>query len=64
MSSQKTNFAVYSGIQKRESKFRPVNILDIKQKNKKEEARQKRIKFIYLAGSFVLITILTILILL
>ena len=62
MSSQKTNFAVYSGIQKRESKFRPVNILDIKQKNKKEEFRQKKIKFIYLGSSLVMITFLTILI--
>jgi len=62
MSAHKTNFVVYSGIQKRDTKFRPVNILDIKQKNKKEEFRQKKIKFIYLGGSLVLITFLTILI--
>ena len=62
MSSQKTNFAIYSEIQKKDVKYKAVNILDIKQKNKKEESRQKKIKFSYLIGSFVLIVFLTIII--
>jgi len=48
MGVQKTNFSVYSTLPKFNGDARPVNILTIIEKNKKEEKKEKLAKYLIL----------------
>ena len=44
MSSQKTNFTVYQEIKKKDAKFKAVDVIYIKQKNKKKSTDKRKLK--------------------
>ena len=58
MRAQKSNFTVYSSSQKVSGYSRTTNIIDLIQQNKKEEKREKLIKFYTIFGSLALLLII------
>ena len=59
MREQKSNFTVYSSSQKVSGFSRTTNILDLIQENKKEEKREKLIKFYTILATLALVLIIS-----
>ena len=59
MREQKSNFTVYSSSQKVSGFSSTTNILDLIQENKKEQKREKLIKFYTILASLALLLIIS-----